>query len=553
MEAYKVWVTLNLKGDALEKMSRFTAMAEKATAAVNKLKIAMRPNISMFDQMSVNLREINPQLNRMARNITDVENATKRLNRAKIASIGSGYGRIGAAAGGIAAGAGIITNPYVLAGVGITGGLTKGFRESASYESDLLRIQGQGFSAADVKKANDFAMKNSFPGISNKSMLNAVVDAAMATGSMSMATQLAPTLAKISFANKANFHGEFSALEENKLIRFAEMRGGSNPKAIINALNLGEQAYYATGGRMKPSELINFQTMAQSAGYSLTDAGFLKLAPIMQELGGFRSGTGLQTAFNRVVAGIGLVNKHNVTQAGKEGIRVGLLSNKGTLSTENALALESNPVDFFRNVVLPAYRSHGITSENQMTKENQIIFGRTGGRLFDAINKSLDKLERMLPLHTGAFGAEDAYLKGLNVPSGKVLALSESFNNFALALGKLTSPTILSGLDILTGFFNKLASLINFINGHSFNPLKDDTSLGKWGFSKIDLTAGSVNKNNQQTNVNVNLDGKILGTAVANHLGNSTLGHQFVMHGPTAINTTSAPIPTGATYLGGFG
>jgi hypothetical protein len=619
MEAYKVWVTLNLKGDAQKKMEQFLAQTKKSNEEIKKLTNNLKPLTAMFEKMSNQLKMINPELarfstifirmqtnigsargaissfnssltstsgrlntasNNAARLATNLNAVARNSGRAAAAlhSVrGSGAGRAaggghgggfgGGAASSFAAGAGLgHMNPYFIAGAAAAAIGVGGFKEYSAYEQRFAQVKAQGFSNAESEKMRKAVSSTHLRGISQTHLMEAMVDTAMATGNVDQAIALAPSLAKIKFSNESIMGHSFSGSQQNKLVRFAEMRGGSDIAKLESSLNLGQKLYSATGGRMMPSELMNFQTVGGSAAYHMTDKGFFRLAPIMQELSGFRTGTGYQTMYNQLMTGKGLS-----TTAAREGTRLGLLdsgaiqydasgrklkTSRPALKREYQDLLGSDPVGFVKDVLLPAYAKKGITSSEDITKENSFLFERTAARLVNLIVKNMEKSERMVPLHEQAMGIGESYTAALNLPSGKVNEVINSFKDLLKALGEFSSPTVLKGMEYLIFVTNSMAQFFQGMNtlrgtGNLFMAGGNEPTNTKdlFGGSSVNVApAQNQSQSGGMIATQINIDGQMLAKAVTKYVPRSI--NPLVSSGTSTVNVNQ-PFSNSLSIFGG--
>lgn len=531
MEAYKVWATLNLKGDAFKKMEQFSKMTKRAEAEVSKLMKNTKSLTSTFEKMGSALKIINPELSkfsttfiRMNTNIGGASSSMTKFNNSisssasrigtatnradKLASSlnavavqaglvgksmstirggGIGRGRAGGAGGGrigglladtahgVAMGAGLHHAGMGLGAVGAglgAGMLAKSALTQASQNAQYAaRLKVQGFSDTDVKELVNYAETTKIKGVSKNEIMSALVDTTMATGNVKSAIMMAPSLAKLAFANPVIMGEGYTEEQQNKLVRFAEQRGGSDPNAVARAINLAQKAYSATGGKLKPSDLLNFNTMATTAGYHLSDEGLLKMIPVMQELGGFRTGTGYQAAFNTLITGKGLN-----TTAAKLGGRMGIMDNikydkhgrllmaeRPTLKKEYAKMLQENLPDFVEKVLLPKLAGIGVTDEMEVSKYVAMLLPQTGARLMETIIKNLGKSNAMFGLHQKAFGVEESYSEALGMPKGQLEAFNSAFHDFGVEFGKLIMPSAIQGLKNFTEILQTLIAPLQFI------------------------------------------------------------------------------------------
>lgn len=526
IETFKIATNLSITGDANKKMIEFLNSVTKASKATQSLGNALKTVSKAFEMLNSGISAANPQLtkllgafarmnsemlrtnrsfdyfnqgvmiadgnvNRMKSHTDMLRNSLRSLAsaghqaRTSIAGVGKGGGGGGGAGGGIG---GSTTNavlggaaarfglfsPAAMSGFGAAGTAIHGFSEQSTFERAGAQLASQGFNKGQVSQMIRFAQSQNLRGISGNDMLAAVVDAAMATSNAQSAMMLSPTLAKISFANRVNQREGFDLHQEQNLIRFAELRAGSDPRKIAQQMELAQQVYSASGGRVKPSELLNFQKMATTAGYNLSDVGLLKLLPIIQELGGFRTGTGYNTLFNNLIKG------GSNTSAAVEGQRIGLfdkgkiqfdpigrklkVGKGGPLKKEYADLLQTDLVGFVERVLNPLYAKSGITSENDIIKENALLFTQTAAREISVIQKNMEKINNSVLLHQNAFATGSSYAQALNIQPGKLLALTAAFDDFSRALGRLTGPAIQAAMTYLTDWFESVAWLLNKIS-----------------------------------------------------------------------------------------
>lgn len=181
---------------------------------------------------------------------------------------------------------------------------------------------------------------------------------------------------------KAASHTTFglSDVATDYAIRAAELGSSSNTATgkvrsheertqnFLSRLELINQAFSATGGTLKTKELFDSLKTMQASKFNLSDDGFLRLAFVMQELGGGRTGTamnslmtnmlmGQQTGYkNMGMAKLGLINAKDKSiefTKDKKGIKS---FNPLTAFKEGAL-LAADPVKWTKDVFMPAIQA----------------------------------------------------------------------------------------------------------------------------------------------------------------------------------------------------
>ncbi len=542
MEAYKVWATLNLKGDALKKMEQFLSLTMKATAAVQKLNLVMRPKLNMFYYMAANLREINPQLSQMARNINKIELASRKASRV----FGSrGIEKFGSS---IAAGLGL-ANPYVMGGLGVAALMKSGWQQSGEYSRSMGQLAAMGYSNDQLAFARNFTSQAK-PGISQVSQLKAFVDAQMATQSFSMAKELAPIIAQNTFTSQA-LYGGMSHKQVQDAIRSAEIIGGSDHKKVAAALTSVLQMTALSGGSLMPSEQRTFLKRSAGASSSLTSLGYLGLEPIIQELGGSVAGTAFQTGVQQLIA------SHMTTQQARDLTNLGLMSpatydpsGRRVMSKYGSFKygdqLKQDPFLFLTQTLLPAYAKKGINSTSEIQSRIQYDFNRTFANELIIMLKNMDKIIRERNLIQGLPADKKLSGIGFSQQPGAELRITEAWHSFSKSIGDLTSPAYISGLNAISAILENLANFIgknkSILQGsfsEAFKVLFPNANYfmsSVSAFGKVDVTKGSLKSDDRPIIVHSIMDGQKVGYGVANKMGSALWGHQVVQHGTTGVN-----------------
>lgn len=556
MEAYKVWVTLNLKGDALKKMEMFTAATKLATAAVDKLKIAMRPNLSMFDQMAVNLREINPQLSRMAQNINSVDNASRRLNRTSMTSRrgGGGIGRGGLNNFGMGLTGGLgLYNPYIRAGADIGAALVSGYHHGNEYQRSMGQLSAMGYNDKQLNFVKKFT-STAKPGVSTVSQIDSFVAAQMETQSFEMSKALAPILAQNKMVSQV-LYGGMSNKQTQDAIKTAGMIGGSNPAKVAEAMTTILQMTALSSGSMMPSEQRSFMRQAAGSASRLTPMGYLSLEPVMQEYGGSKTGTALTTGL-RAFSNPKISNFAQYKVKQLEDLGLWDTKNK-RMKSEYLEQLQTDPSQFAKTW-LSHLSAHGITSESDILTNTMSALPRTFGTLLSLLMKNMEKSDRERAIISGLPKGEG--LTGIvsKTQAGAAYRVSQGWVSFSEALNRFSSPVIIDAMNILGSGLEKMATFLNSHSLNSNNSLRNvlangSSSNGLFDFinKKGDLTSGSINQKNQPIVTQVNLDGKVIATTMSNRIGDALWGHQLVQNS-TSGNNPLMPYPVGLSNNGSF-
>lgn len=539
MEAYKIWAALNIKGDAIEKMKIFQESIRAANYNLSLLNVNLDKfarNLAIVSPAFSNLAKSFGVVNKEATSSSSVFSRydgillrssinteklsqktailTERLREAKVASEisfggmgGIGSGAVAGAAGGAIRGGKVsktlmkaaghkVGSPGYMMGVGALGGpaglgamvaayagysaLHSGFESKKEYTQAGLQLSASGLNDSQLGEARSLSFHGP-KGTSPTEMLKVYNATFMASRDWKEAKILAPELAKAEFGIKAAFGKEMTQAQMNDLMKFAEMRSGSDMSRLIPELNLGVKLMSASGFSMKPNQLSAFMRRATSAASGISIEGMAALEPIMQELTGTSTGTGLQTGWQMIFTGAGTLNqKKRVAHLTKMKMMEATYDNQGRpLSTTFRRDLKdlylNNPVEFTKKVN-SIYKAHGI-KESMYGETYGLDFPNTTSRLLNLINKNLGKSDKELELFKKQLGTNALYKAGFDTEEGSSMRFSAASKRLSLAFGTLTSPGVIGGMNAISTFMEKLASLINLFNSKGFSNQMGNISM----------------------------------------------------------------------------
>ena len=356
----------------------------------------------------------------------------------------------------------------------------------AEYQTLLARFSAYGMGDAAVKEADKFAQATKVMGASKNDMLRFFVEAQgvfRESGELSIEDQLkgarlaAPMMAKMQFAmasmDPAANH--MTHAKEMDMLRFVEQAGGLNSPAKFNSImNNAYKAVQSSGGNIDFSQLRQFMARAGTSAYNLSDTAlYAKLEPIIGEMKGGAAGDALMTAYNRLTGTIKLPNqvvkqledmgvwdKRKIIHNSMGGIK-SIIGGPGSQLTDLKL-LASDPVEFYEKVIRPKYAAKGL-SEEQIQLQNNVIFGRQGGKMFNLIEKQMHVIELAAKAFEKQMGIEDASKQTAGTYTGKKVDFDAKWKDFQLALAQDGGllDTFTKGLTGLTTFLQKLTEFSN--------------------------------------------------------------------------------------------
>lgn len=356
----------------------------------------------------------------------------------------------------------------------------------AEYQTLLARFSAYGMGDAAVKEADKFAQATKVMGASKNDMLRFFVEAQgvfRESGELSIEDQLkgarlaAPMMAKMQFAmasmDPAANH--MTHAKEMDMLRFVEQAGGLNSPAKFNSImNNAYKAVQSSGGNIDFSQLRQFMARAGTSAYNLSDTAlYAKLEPIIGEMKGGAAGDALMTAYNRLTGTLKLPNqvvkqledmgvwdKNKIIHNSMGGIK-SIVGGPGSQLTDLKL-LASDPVEFYEKVIRPKYAAKGL-SEEQIQLQNNVIFGRQGGKMFNLIEKQMHVIELAAKAFEKQMGIDDASKQTAGTYTGKKVDFDAKWKDFQLALAQDGGllDTFTNGLTGLTTFLQKLTEFSN--------------------------------------------------------------------------------------------
>ncbi|HIH9462823.1 TPA: hypothetical protein ACYU77_002934 [Klebsiella variicola subsp. variicola] len=356
----------------------------------------------------------------------------------------------------------------------------------AEYQTLLARFAGYGMGDAAVKEADKFARATEIIGSSKTDMLRYFTEAQgvfRESGAHTLDEQLkgarmaAPMLAKMHFAMSSMdpAANHMSQAKEMDMLRFVEQAGGLNSPAKFNSImNNAYKAVQASGGNIDFSQLRQFMSRAGTSAYNLSDiALYAKLEPIIGEMKGGAAGDALMTAYNRLTGTIKLPNQV-VKQLEDMGVWDSRKINHNKMGGIKSIIggpgaqfpglqlLANDPIQFYEKIIRPKYAAKGM-SEEQIQLQNNIIFGRQGGKMFNLVEKQMHVIDLATQAFEKQMGIDDASKQTAGTYNGKVVDFEAKWKNFQLALaqdgGLLDNFT--KGLQGLTTFLQKLTEFSN--------------------------------------------------------------------------------------------
>ncbi|MCG7388747.1 hypothetical protein [Pantoea sp. ACRSB] len=353
--------------------------------------------------------------------------------------------------------------------------------EAAKYQTMTEKFNQYGMGEAARKDAESFAQTTKILGTSTTDMLKYFTEAQgvfRESGASTLDEQLraakmaAPVLARINFASQGlDEHAkEMTTAKQMDMLRFVETAGGlKSPQRFNELMDAGFKAIQSSGGNVDFTQYRQFMAKAGTSAFNLSNkALFAELEPIIGELKGSSAGDALMTSYNRLNGIVKLPNQvtHDLMKMGVWDARKIELNNMGGVKRFlgnpliNSQLFSQSPVEYYEKMILPIYRKNNYT-EDQIQRENALIFGRTGGKMFNLIDKQLTTIHHSVESYGMARDLNNAYGAVGSTYNGKVVDFQKKWENLQLVMGKDGGllDTFTKGLDSLTTTMQRMTEI----------------------------------------------------------------------------------------------
>ena len=348
-------------------------------------------------------------------------------------------------------------------GIGVMYSMRKPIDETKRMDVEENRIASLGLGKEATKEAVQYAKAMQTFGTSTLDNLQLVRDGVTAFADVHHAQMVAPTLAKMKFANEA-MYGDSGAENEKKfmdMLKVIEMRNGlKSEKAFHEQANIIQQVITATGGRVQAEEWLNVIKTGGIAAKGIDNKAFYyKLEPLVQEMGGFRVGTAMMSAYQNVYQG------RTTKRAANNLERLGLISDpskvkhdkSGQISfldvgaIKGAELFKKDQFAWMEQVLVPQLKSKGITKEGDIIDAMGSIFtNRTASNLFAQMYMQRDQIHKNARLNAGADNIDQLNSKAMGTTTGKEIEAKANLHDAYLKFGTTILPIYTKAIETAT-------------------------------------------------------------------------------------------------------
>lgn len=195
------------------------------------------------------------------------------------------------------------------AGVGLAAMFKTPIQDAMAFERAMLRIKNiGGMDAQTLGAVRSDALSGKYKGIGAAESVDLFRDLHAAFGDAADARKFMPMFAGMARVTQGTYGKSAVQGEEDvkALAKVAERRGGTkSPAAMESAMDLSMKIQNASGGAVTPKDLLAFMNRMGAMGNSMSNDGVLKMWALMQEQGGGKAGTSLNSALQNLVNGRG--------------------------------------------------------------------------------------------------------------------------------------------------------------------------------------------------------------------------------------------------------
>ena len=342
--------------------------------------------------------------------------------------------------------------------------LRKPINETKHMDVEENRIASLGLGKKATEEAIQFAKAMKTFGTSILDNVGLMRDGITAFADVHHAEMVAPTLAKMKFSNQA-MYGDDGAENERKfmdMLKVIEMRNGlKSEKAFMEQANIIQQVITATGGRVQAEEWLNVIKTGGIAAKGIENQAFYyKLEPLVQEMGGFRVGTAMMSAYQNVYQGrttkraannlqnLGLIEDPSKVKHDKSG----QISFLDVGAIKGAELFKKDQFAWMEQILVPQLNKKGITKEGDIIDAMGSIFtNRTASNLFAQMYMQREQIHKNAKLNAGADNIDQLNSKAMGTTTGKEIEARANLHDAYLKFGTTILPIYTKAIETATG------------------------------------------------------------------------------------------------------
>lgn len=268
-----------------------------------------------------------------------------------------------------------------------------------NYERLLAGMRTRGVSEPQIKQAQDDVFNNYIPGTSRLDRMSILADAQKTFNpgltkdkSLQAAEMMVPILSRYDVASKLSDDAYDAAKDDNRNTindLVSSMGALNNPERATEIVDSVFKYTQGTGQTIDEKKTEAFLANKSVASHNQNlHALFSVLEPVISDLGGDETASGLQKASDFING-----KKPLLPNSRREILRLGIGNAQGTGQSPSLHALQNSDVSSYTQQLKTIYQAHGINSSADMQRENGILFGRAGAKVYNQIMGAMDKTQ----------------------------------------------------------------------------------------------------------------------------------------------------------------
>lgn len=346
-----------------------------------------------------------------------------------------------------------------------------------AYESLLESMRTRGVNNQQIKQAQDYIFNNYIPGTSQLDRMSILAGAQKTFNpgfskdqSLQAAEMMVPILSRYDVASTMGDDSYDASKDDNrKAINglVVAMGAVNQPKLATEIVDSVFKYAQGTGQTIDEKKTEAFLANKNVASHNQNlHALFSVLEPVISNLGGDETANGLQKASDSING------KQPLSPLSRqEMIKLGMANAKGTGQSQSLRALQNSDVSSYAQQLRTLYKAQGISSSADIQRENGILFGGPGAKIYNQIMDTMDKTQ---PGYESALGVSAV----VDNPQNRVLLAKQQLEKSKqdVQLSAALNTGIMPAFKKINGYWSEANEYAaSFINKH---PLLSQIGLG---------------------------------------------------------------------------
>lgn len=390
-----------------------------------------------------------------------------------LAGIASDLKKTEGAADGLHKKLGLIGLAMAGTGAAMLAGLKGPLQAAMDFNRELAKLKQQGLGDLQIADAQKFVEANAIMGTSLQQRMKLFVEAQGAFRESGMgglkaleaAKVMSPVLAQYQVAGSLLNGPHKGAVESSmmSLNKTVEMMGGLGDVDRATAIADGVfKAVQSSGKMVNEHQLKQFVAYASSAGNQQNlRTIFAGLEPIIGELGGSTTAVGLRTAYTRTNGMMSLPPQLLL----QEMQRLGMTDATGRKQNSTLAGLQSTDAIGYAAEIMKRYDAAGIKTQTDRERENAIIFGTNGSKVFNKIMSQMPVIQHSMDAYDQAQTPKQVIKGNANSPMMAFDKFHKALEDLGLVIGQTVLPVLTPMVQGLTGLFTTLKDFPGMVKG----------------------------------------------------------------------------------------